>query len=230
MGDVLLLQGDQHVLAGLEGDRSFRILGAVDEPRPNVRRSRVAIAIFAAALGLATFGVLTIPVAMLLGALAAFLTGCITPEEAYREVEWKAIIIVGCMLALGAAMEATGAAPYLASQVTRLVSGASPMWLLTAFFALTVLLTQPMSNQAAAVVVLPVALQTAVQLQLNPRTFAMMVAVAASCSYMTPLEPSCMLVYGPGRYRFADFLKVGLPLTLIIGVLAVALVPIIWPL
>jgi di/tricarboxylate transporter len=168
--------------------------------------------------------------AMLLGALAAFLTGCITPEEAYREVEWKAIIIVGCMLALGAAMEATGAAPYLASQVTRLVSGASPMWLLTAFFALTVLLTQPMSNQAAAVVVLPVALQTAVQLQLNPRTFAMMVAVAASCSYMKPLEPSCMLVYGPGRYRFADFLKVGLPLTLIIGVLAVALVPIIWPL
>jgi di/tricarboxylate transporter len=167
---------------------------------------------------------------MLLGALAAFVTGCITPEEAYREVEWKAIILVGCMLALGAAMEATGAAPYLASQVTRLASGASPLWLLTAFFALTVLLTQPMSNQAAAVVVLPVAMQTAVQLQLNPRTFAMMVAVAASCSYMTPLEPSCMLVYGPGRYRFVDFLKVGLPLTLIIAVLAVVLVPMVWPL
>ena len=230
MGDVLLLQGDQHVLAGLEGDRSFRILGSVDEPRPNVRRSRPAIVIFAGALMLATFGVVSLPVAMLLGALAAFLTGCITPEEAYREVEWKAIILVGCMLALGAAMEATGAAPYLASQVTRLVSGESPVWLLTAFFALTVLLTQPMSNQAAAVVVLPVAIQTAAQLQLNPRTFAMMVAVAASCSYLTPLEPSCMLVYGPGRYRFADFLKVGLPLTLIIGVLAVVLVPLVWPL
>jgi di/tricarboxylate transporter len=112
MGDVLLLQGDQHVLAGLEGDRSFRILGAVDEPRPNVRRSRVAIAIFAAALGLATFGVLTLPVAMLLGALAAFLTGCITTEEAYREVEWKVIVLVGCVLRLGGD-EATGAAPWL---------------------------------------------------------------------------------------------------------------------
>src|SRR3990170_3632709 len=229
-GDVLLLQGEQHALTGLEGDRSFRILGSVDEPRPNVRRSRTAIAVLTAALILATFEVLPLPVAMLLGALGAFLTRCITPEEAYREVEWKAIILVGSMLALGAAMEATGAAPYLASQLTRLVSGASPAWVLTAFFALTVLLTQPMSNQAAAVVVLPVAIQTAVQLQLNPRTFAMMIAVAASCSYMTPLEPSCMLVYGPGRYRLADFLKVGLPLTVIIGVLAVALVPMVWPL
>jgi di/tricarboxylate transporter len=101
---------------------------------------------------------------------------------------------------------------------------------LTAFFALTVLLTQPMSNQAAAVVVLPIALQTAAQLQLNPRTFAMMIAVAASCSYMTPLEPSCMLVYGPGRYRFVDFLRVGFPLTVIIAILAVVLVPVFWPL
>jgi di/tricarboxylate transporter len=93
-----------------------------------------------------------------------------------------------------------------------------------------VLLTQPMSNQAAAVVVLPIALQTAAQLQLNPRTFAMMIAVAASCSYMTPLEPSCMLVYGPGRYRFVDFLRVGFPLTVIIAILAVVLVPVFWPL
>ena len=87
-----------------------------------------------------------------------------------------------------------------------------------------------MSNQAAAVVVLPVAIQTATQLSLNPRTFAMMVAVAASCSYLTPLEPSCLMVYGPGGYKFWDFLKVGSLLTLIIGVIAVALVPRVWPL
>jgi di/tricarboxylate transporter len=111
-----------------------------------------------------------------------------------------------------------------------LAAGTSPVWLLTAFFALTVLLTQPMSNQAAAVVVLPVAIQAALQLQLNPRTFAMMVAVAASCSYMTPLEPSCLMVYGPGRYRFVDFIKVGLPLTAVIGAIAVVLVPRVWPL
>jgi di/tricarboxylate transporter len=102
--------------------------------------------------------------------------------------------------------------------------------LLTGFFVLTVLLTQPMSNQAAAIVVLPIALQTAQQLHLNPRTFAMMIAVAASCSYLTPLEPSCVMVYGAGRYRFADFVKVGALLTVLIYIVAILLVPIFWPL
>lgn len=97
------------------------------------------------------------------------------------------------------------------------------------FFALALLLTQPMSNQAA-VVVIPIALQTASQLDLNPRTFAIMIAVAASCSYLTPLEPSCLMVYGPGRYRFLDFLKVGSLLTVLIYILAIVLVPWIWPL
>ncbi len=87
-----------------------------------------------------------------------------------------------------------------------------------------------MSNQAAAIVVLPIALQTANQLGLNPRTFAMMIAVAASCSYLTPLEPACLMVYGPGRYRFRDFLKVGAPLTIVIFLIAILLVPRFWPL
>jgi len=85
-----------------------------------------------------------------------------------------------------------------------------------------------MSNQAAAIVVLPIAMQTALQRGLNPRTFAMMVAVAASCSYLTPLEPSCLMVYGPGRYHFADFLKIGSLLTLLIYAVAIALVPLVW--
>ena len=106
----------------------------------------------------------------------------------------------------------------------------NPLLLLTGFFFLTVFLTQPMSNQAAAIVVLPIALQTAMTLQLNPRAFAMAVAFAASCSFVTPLEPACIMVYGAGRYRFADFLKVGTLLTLIIFAIVIALVPIVWPL
>ncbi|MBI1878314.1 MAG: anion permease, partial [Chloroflexi bacterium] len=158
-----------------------------------------------------------------------FLTRCITPEEAYREVEWKALILIGSMLAVGSAMEATGTAEFLAAQIVALTGQTSPLWLLTGFFALTVLLTQPMSNQAAAVVVVPVAIQTALRLDLNPRTFAMMVAVAASCSYLTPLEPSCLMVYGPGRYRFIDFVKVGSLLTILIYIVAIILVPSVWP-
>ena len=107
--------------------------------------------------------------------------------------------------------------------------GLTEPWLLGGFFLLTVLLTQPMSNQAAAAVILPIAIQTATQLGLNPRTFAMGVAVAASCSYLTPLEPACLMVYGPGRYRFFDFVRVGGPLTLVIFVLALVLVPKVWP-
>lgn len=194
MGDVLLVQGHRANIATLQEDNTFHILGVIDTKRPNIKRARMSIAIFVGALAAATFGLLPLPVAVLLGALLVFLTRCITPEEAYREVEWKALILIGSMLGLGVAIEQTGAAGFLAAQIVRLAGGADPAWLLTAFFALTVLLTQPMSNQAAAVVVLPVALQTASQLGLNPRTFAMMIAVAASCSYLTPLEPSCLMV------------------------------------
>jgi di/tricarboxylate transporter len=157
-------------------------------------------------------------------------TGCVTPREAYQRVQWSAVIVIGSMLALGTAMETTGTAHFLAEQIVTLAHSTSPAWLLSGFFALTVLLTQPMSNQAAAAVVLPIALQTARQAGLNPRTFAIMIAAAASTSFLTPLEPACLIVYGPGDYRFHDFLKVGAPLTLLVYGIAITLVPIVWPL
>jgi di/tricarboxylate transporter len=229
MGDVLLLQGHRSNIAALEGSRLLNVLGAVEENALHVRRAPLAIGIFIGAIAAGTINLIPFPVAVLLGALLAFVTRCITPEEAYREVEWKILILIGSMLAVGAAMENTGTAVFLSGQIVRLVGQAHPVWLLGAFFLLTVLLTQPMSNQAAAVVVVPVAIQTALQLGLNPRTFAVMIAVAASTSFLTPLEPACMIVYGPGRYRFMDFFKVGSLLTGIIFLIALLLVPSIWP-
>jgi di/tricarboxylate transporter len=134
------------------------------------------------------------------------------------------------MLLFGVAMEYTGTASYLAGQIVNFVGQTHPAWFLSGFFLLTVLLTQPMSNQAAAVVVFPVAIQTALQLGLNPRTFAIMIAVAASTSFITPLEPACLLVYGLGRYRFLDFIKVGSLLTIFVYLVAIWLVPQLWPL
>jgi di/tricarboxylate transporter len=233
VGDVLLIQGHRANIAtvrALEEDNVFHVIGAVDEERPQVERAPVAIAIFVGALAAATFNLVSLPVAVLLGVLFVFLTRCITPERAYREVEWRALILIGSMLAVGQAMESTGAAEFLASQIVATVGAANPIWLLTGFFALAVLLTQPMSNQAAAIVVVPVAMQTALQIGLNPRTFAMMIAVAASTSYLTPLEPSCLMVYGPGGYRFVDFLKVGSLLTVLIYIVSILLVPLLWPL
>ena len=230
LGDMLLVQGRRANISMLATARSLSVIGAVEERRPNVQRAPIAIAIFVASLGATTLGLLPLPVAVLLGSMAAFVTRCITPEEAYREVEWKAIILIGSMLSVGTAMQETGAADYIAGELVTLVGSAQPLALLTGFFVLTVLLTQPMSNQAAAIVVVPIAIQAALRLDLNPRTFAMMIAVAASCSYLTPLEPACLMVFGPGRYKFVDFLKVGSLLTVIVFVIAIVLVPLVWPL
>ncbi|HEX2907214.1 MAG TPA: SLC13 family permease [Phototrophicaceae bacterium] len=230
IGDILLLQGSHERIVALDDGQTMSMVNAVTEARPNYQRAPLAAAIFIGSLLIATFNLVSLPVAVLIGALLVFVTRCITPEEAYRDLEWKAIILIGSMLALGAAMEATGAAEFLAQQLVNIAGQANPLWLLAAFFGLTVVLTQPMSNQAAAIVVVPIALQTATQLGLNPRAFAMMIAVAASCSYLTPLEPACLMVYGPGNYRFIDFMKVGSLLTVFIFVIAILLVPLIWPL
>lgn len=232
LGDVLLLQGPRDRLARLHSDPAFQILGPMapmEEARPLRRRAWLAASIFAAVLALATFDVMPLAVAAALGVLLVFVTGCLTPERAYAEVDWKIIVLVGSLLGLSVAMDKTGTATYLAQLIASSVGSAHPLWLLTGFFALTIALTQPMSNQAAAIVVLPVAIQTAYQIGLDPRPFAVMIALAASCSYLTPLEPACLMVYGPGRYRFMDFFKVGAGLTLLIYLIAIVLVPLLWP-
>ena len=230
MGDVLLLQGTNADVKALEQGNLFNIFGGVEAARLNRSRAPLAAAIFVAAIAAVTFKFASLPVAVLGGAFLMLLTRCLSPEEAYRQVEWKALILIGALLSLGAAMETSGAGRLLAQQLIGVIGADGPYRLLTCFFILTVALTQPMSNQAAALVVLPIAMQTAIELGADPRPFGMMVAVAASCSYLTPLEPSCLMVYGPGKYRFSDFFKVGMPLTILIYILAIVLVPWVWPL
>jgi di/tricarboxylate transporter len=230
LGDVLLVQGSYQDIANLERNNIFRVINKVDESKQNYRRGGIAFGIFVGVVLLAALNVVALPVAVLIGTVVAFVTRCITPEEAYREVEWKIVILIGSMLAFGTAMEATGTAQFLATELVKLLGHTNPLWLLAGFFVLSLALTQPMSNQAAAVVVLPVAIQTAMQLGLNPRTFAVMIALGASTSFITPLEPACLMVYGLGHYRFMDFLRVGFLLTIAIFVVAILLVPLIWPL
>ena len=230
MGDVLLLQGTAENVKALERGNLFNIFGSVEKERLNLSRAPLAAAIFAVAIAAVTFKLASLPVAMLTGAFLMLLTRCLSPEEAYRQVEWKVLILIGALLSLGAAMEASGAGKFLAQQLIGLIGADSRYALLSCFFLLTVALTQPMSNQAAALVVFPIAMQTGIQLGVDPRPFGMMVAVAASCSYLTPLEPSCLMVYGPGKYQFFDFFKVGMPLTVLIYAISIVLVPWVWPL
>jgi di/tricarboxylate transporter len=127
-------------------------------------------------------------------------------------------------------METSGAGEYFASLLAGAADDLGPLAVLAGFYVLTVALTQPMSNQAAALVVLPLAMLTAARLGLDARPFAATVTLAASCSFIAPLEPAAMLVYGPGRYRFRDYFRVGLPLTLLVLVINLFMVPRIWPL
>jgi di/tricarboxylate transporter len=230
VGDVLLIQGRTSGLTRIADEGLVSVLNAVEAPTGKRPKAWLAVAIFAAALGLAAANVLPLAVAMLFGAFGVFVAGCITPADAYRDIDWRVIVLIACMLALGQAMLKTGAAQYLAERVATGTSGLPPIAILAGFFLLTVLLTQPMSNQAAAAVLVPIAIETAQHLGLNPRTFAVAIAVAASCSYLTPLEPACLMVYGPGRYRFMDFVRVGGPLVVVLFAIAMFLVPRYWPL
>ncbi len=230
IGDQLLIHGDPQTIASLENDDSFRIISDTIEAPVDTKKAPVALGIFALTIILASTNVMPLAVATMVGTFLIFLTRCITPAEAYRSMNWSALILISCMLALGKAMEVSGLATYLASQVVDLMGWQNPKLLLGGFFLLSMILTQPMSNQAAAVVVLPIAIQTAQQLGLNPRSFAMMIAIGAATSYITPLEPACMMVYGPGNYRFMDFVKVGSLLTVIVFAIAMLMVPVLWPL
>jgi di/tricarboxylate transporter len=127
-------------------------------------------------------------------------------------------------------MSKVGAASLLADWIVAQVQPWGDLAMLASFFLLTVVLTQPMSNQAAALVVLPVAIEAARRSDVDPRSLVMSVTFAASCSFLTPLEPSCVLVYGPGRYKFFDFVRVGAVLTAVVFVASMALIPLFWPL
>ncbi|HUM50145.1 MAG TPA: SLC13 family permease, partial [Anaerolineaceae bacterium] len=160
IGDQLLIHGDPQTIASLENDDSFRIISDTIEAPVDTKKAPLALGIFALTILLASTNLMPLAVATMVGTFLIFLTRCITPAEAYRSMNWSALILISCMLALGKAMEVSGLATYLASQVVDLMGWQNPKLLLGGFFLLSMVLTQPMSNQAAAVVVLPIAIQT----------------------------------------------------------------------
>jgi di/tricarboxylate transporter len=228
-GDVLLVQGDMAPLDWLlsAGDA---ILLERTEYRPGGRRAFLAIGLFLAMIVAGGAGWIPFSLAALAAAVTLLLTGALDPAEAYAAIHWRVLVLVGSLLALASAMETTGAAAYVAERIVASTGSGGEMALLAGFYLLTLILTQPMSNQAAALVVLPVAVRAADHANLDPRAFAVTVCVAASCSFITPLEPASLLVYGPGKYRFRDFTIVGLPLSLLCMAITLIVVPRVWPL
>ncbi|MGB4990018.1 MAG: SLC13 family permease, partial [Pyrinomonadaceae bacterium] len=234
-GDVLLVQGKRDRIEPLVVDRELMLLEDVSKSGFRIEKRRWAIAAFLLFLSLSLVKVVVgyeIPLAVcvLVGVMVLLATKTVRYAEMYSLIDFRLLVLIACMMSFGVAMENTGADLYLAGLIETYFGQFGGSAVLAGFFILTVALTQPMSNQAAALVVLPIAVKTAVALGLNPRTFIIGVTYAASFSFITPLEPACVLVYTPGRYRFMDFVKIGSVLTIIVFVVSITLVPIFWPL
>ncbi|HVG56927.1 MAG TPA: SLC13 family permease [Hyalangium sp.] len=228
-GDMLLLGGPERRVRELARDEELTVLSSVEYQRPRYRRAALALGIFVCTVVIAGLRITSPAIAGLAGMLAMVATGCVDSRTAFR-VDWRVVIMIGSLLTLGMAMEKSGAGEFLAQGITPLVDVVGPRGVLCVLMVATIVLSVPMSNQAAALLMLPVGIHSAMDMGLDPRAFAMGICLAASCSFLTPLEPSAALVYGPGRYRFRDFLRVGTPLTILMLVLLTVAVPLVWPL
>jgi di/tricarboxylate transporter len=230
-GDTMLVQGPRHNIRVLQREPDYVVLGDMGAV-PILRTKKVALAvgILAVMLVPVVAGWLPITAAALLAGMLMVLTGCLTMDEAYQSIEWKAVFLVAGTLPLGIAMEQTGTADLLAGLMVKAVGGLGPMALLAGFYVLTNLLTQFMSNAASTVLIAPIAIQSAQQIGGEPHALLMAVAVGASAGFLTPVaHQSNVLVMGPGGYRFGDYLRAGLPLNVLTFVIVLVVVPLIWP-
>lgn len=197
------------------------------------RRDKAPIAIAAVLLvmGLAAFEVLPIAALAVMAATAIVALRCIDPEEAYASVRWNILMLIFGMLAVGLAMEKTGTARLIVENFAAIVGALGPVAILSAVYLITSLLTEIMSNNAAAILLTPIAVGLAHQLGVDPRPFVVAVMFAASASFATPIGyQTNTFVYSAGGYRFADFIKVGLPLNLLLWATATLVIPMFWPL
>ena len=229
-GDALLVYGQRSNLEVLAQDPDFIVLDEAAARAPRLEKASVAAAIMVAVLLSAILGFVPIAIAGLSGAALMILFGCLSMEEAYRAIEWKVVFLIAGMLPLGAAIENTGVAQMGAAALIAAVGDLGTRWVVAALFMVTVLATQIVPTAALVVLMAPVALGTAGTLGVSPHLLMMTVAIAASSSFASPLShPAHLLVMGPGGYRFTDYLKVGVPLTLVIFCVSVWLLPILWP-
>ncbi len=230
-GDALLVETKPSRIASLRKDGAFVVVSEMDMPVFRKSKILTALVIVFVVIATAALGVMPIVVTAIAGCVALVLTECLTLEEAYKSIDWKVIFLLAGVLTLGTALEKTGAAQLIASTLVSSVGFFGPVALVSIFYLLTSLLTETMSNNATAALLAPVAIVTARSLGVDPRPFLMAVAYAASASFMTPVGyQTNTLIYGPGRYKFSDFLKVGAPLNLLFWILATIFIPRFWPL
>ena len=231
IGDALLLLGPRDRLQLLASDSDFLILTPLGQEPPDTRRAPLAAAIMLGVVLSVMLGYAPISIAAVVGGSIMVLSGCLNMEQAYRAIDWRAIFLIAGMLPLGTAMQETGAATYLAGQVMTLLGDAGPWPVIMGLYILTAMATMIIPTAALVVLMSPIVLSAMGDMGLQPETAMMAVAMAASASFTSPIShPANILVMGPGGYRFVDYLKVGVPLTIVVFVAVMVLLPILWPL
>ena len=237
IGDIRLEAGDTLLLetsvAFRERQRSNRDFYLVSEVRgstpPRHDRAWIACAALVAMVLAASLEIVPMSAAAFVAAAIVICTHCITPNEARKSIEWESLFLIAASFGLARAMEKTGLAELIAHS-TISAAGEHPQALLAAIYLVTMVFTELMSNNAAAVLVFPIAWQTAADLGVNPMPFVMAVTVAASCGFATPMGyQTNLMVYGPGGYKFSDYVRFGGPLNLLVMAITVLLAPLIWP-
>ena len=229
-GDALLLYGHREKLKVLGREPDFLVLTETVQQKPNRKKAGLALAIMAGVLLPVIAGWLPIYIAVVIGAAFMVLVKCLTMEEAYRYIEWKAVFLIAGMLPLGTALDKTGAARILAESVVHALGPFGPYGVLFGLLVITFIGTSIIPTAALVVLLVPIALKTSASLGISPHALLMGIAMAASASFTSPIShPANVLVMGPGGYRFIDYVKVGVPLTLVVLVVLMVMVPWLWP-
>ncbi len=230
-GDALLLQGPRDRLPTLRLSSELIVLSTEEDTVKKISgKGPLALGIFALTIAVAALGPFSVGEVMLTGALVMVMANVLSMEQAYRVIDWRIVFLVAGMLPLGMAMSKTGATALFANALIDVIGPYGPYAILLGLLTLTVLLSQAIKGAAVSAVIAPIAIQAAQQFGIDPRALAMGVALATSMAFVTPLgHPVNILMMGPAGYRFRDFFKVGLPLTVLLFVIVLLLLPVFWP-
>jgi len=229
-GDALLLVGPRQKLARLNDDPDLLVLTPVTLPVTDASRAPVAAAVMAGVVACVLFGWLSIGIAAVLGAVVMVLARCLTMEQAYRAIDWRAVFVIAGTLPLGTAMVDTGTARFLAAFMMDALGGLGPWPLIAGLYVVTAAATLVVPTPALVVLMAPICITASRELGIAPQTALMGLAMAASSAFATPIaHPANLMVMGPGGYRFNDYVRLGLPLTLVVFATVMGLLAVFWP-
>jgi di/tricarboxylate transporter len=229
-GTSLLLYAKRERVNDIKTSEEFVLATEVELPESKKSKIPVALGIITGVVGLAALGILPIVASAISGVILMILSGCLSNEEAYQSINWKVIFLLGGVLPLGVAMQKTGAAELLVEVLINQLESLGPTAVLSAFFFLSMMLTNLISNNATAVLLAPIAIEAASSIGVDPTPMLVAVTLTASLSFMTPIGyQTNTMIFGPGQYTFMDFVKVGTPLNLLFWIIGTFAIPYFWP-